>query len=647
MTNDILAKQIIDKEYEVYKTNKGTETNEFESFIDLLASERQEKQYSWMSDIRIPEFISHILTQSSIDVGQYFQTRDFVEVYLQDESDEAKECSEATKECINRTLNQRHLYHYQKFVRAKTLNNLVGRVYLKCWWEQKLEKRVVGYDKDFEILDVDIYGNKIRTEEQNSKMSEAGMMVEEQIPEIREFELPVEEEVPVIDRFNYDVWDERNVFTDNTYVYSLQDKNSVIFRSEMTLQQLKDVQQMNGYDLKELEEAIPNDESETSRETYNKDKNEQKTYKSFDVLERYGKFWTLVEKDEKGDLKRGTEKPGIDDDGEPLKNAEFVETVITIARDGSKNYLIGYKLQPYIDASGHPFRPIIRGLCYIHPAYDSGMGDGKQTRELQIAIDDTFNISQDRTMLAALPTFKGKKYALDNNTDIYWEPMHFIGLEDVNDLQEFKISSDTTGALNQIAFLQAKMQQVDAVQPPSMGQTQTLASTTATSSSLASQGQSTRNNYKSLTFENTALQELYWMILQMTYRYASQDTALKLMGEKVFNFDPAKDFYYKPLSQSIETEQSKINKRKEWTSILGYVAQIGHPDTVKMVNYIFGEITKLMGDEYSNFKNKFLNEAVPTQSGGNEVQPGASGAMPMSNQSGMPMQMAEQNIRGM
>ena len=42
-----------------------------------------------MSDIRIPEFISHVLTQASIDANQYFSTKDFVEVYLEDDSDDA------------------------------------------------------------------------------------------------------------------------------------------------------------------------------------------------------------------------------------------------------------------------------------------------------------------------------------------------------------------------------------------------------------------------------------------------------------------------------------------------------------------------------------------------------------------------------
>ena len=147
---------------------------------------------------------------------------------------------------------------------------------------------------------------------------------------------------------------------------------------------------------------------------------------------------------------------------------------------------------------------------------DSGSGDGKYSKELQVAIDDTFNVAQDRTMLAALPTFTTDKHAEQDNSEIYFEPGHNIPLTDpTKGIYEFKISSDTTGALQQIGMLTSKMQQVDSVQPPQMGDTG-AASTTATAFAGAFQATGERSNYKSLTFENTFLTELYWMIQQMT-----------------------------------------------------------------------------------------------------------------------------------
>jgi hypothetical protein len=156
-----LLKQIVDGEYQVAKTNQEAGVTEFEFYVSLFNGERSDKQYDWMSDIHIPEFASHQLTQSSLDVSQYFQTRDFVEAYLEDEGDQAKANAEATKECINRTLNQRHLHHYLKFIRGRTISNLSGRVYLKCWWEQQTKTDVIGEDVQYEDLDVDVYGEPL------------------------------------------------------------------------------------------------------------------------------------------------------------------------------------------------------------------------------------------------------------------------------------------------------------------------------------------------------------------------------------------------------------------------------------------------------------------------------------------------------
>ena len=122
-----------------------------------------------------------------------------------------------------------------------------------------------------------------------------------------------------------------------------------------------------------------------------------------------------------------------------------------------------------------------------------------------------------------------------------------------------------------------------------------LASTTATAIAGADQGTDMRSNYKALTFENTFLTEMYWMILNMTWAFAHPDTGEKLMGDKVENFHPDKEYFYKPLSQSIEPEHSKVNKIKLWTQILGYTTSIPHPDAVKQVNFILTNIYKLNG----------------------------------------------------
>ena len=622
---DILVNQIINGEVAVSETNQQTQNDEFEEIVSLLDGERREKNYDWNSDISLPEFASHQLTQSSIDVGQYFQTRDFVEVYLEDESDEAKANSNAAKELINRTLNRRDLHHYLKFVRGKSINNIIGRVYAKCWWEQTTKTEIVDYETRYEDLDVDIYGDPL--------------ISEEQVPAQKEITEPVYGEVPVIDRFNYDIWDQRNVFTDNSYVYSLQDKQFVIFRSEMTLSQLKAVADTNGYfNLDLLKDIKPPEKTKFQSEAADKDQNTNpatsSVEKPYDIYERYGKAWVL------------DGKIGLDKEGKLLDKAEMEEAIVTIAQSGQTKTLIGFKETPHLDAEGQSYRPIIRGLCYVHLTEDGGVGDGKYSKELQIGIDDTFNISQDRVMLATLPTIAVNKHALDDNSTLYFEPGHPMELNDPQkDVKEFTISDNISGALAQISMLTGKMQQVDSIQPPSMGDTG-QASTTATAFAGAYKATGERVNYKSLTFENTFLSDLYWMIMQTTYTFAFPETGIKLMGNKVYDFNPSKDYYYKPLSQSIEPEYSKANKRKEWATLFGYAAQIPHPDTVKMINYIFGEYVKLMGDEHVNFADKFLGENQPIQ------QQGGVGAVPnqgvpMSNQAGIPQGGMERDARGM
>lgn len=628
---------VVDNEYQTSKSNKNMENAEFESFVSLFESEGTDREYEWMSDISLPEFPSHMLTQSSIDVAQYFQTRDFTEVYLEDESDEALKNAAAAKECINRTLNQRHLYHYQKYVRSKLINHLQGNVYIECRWEQKLKSTVVGHEQRVEELDVDEYGNSL-------------IDLDYQTPARRIVEEPVMGDVPVVDRFNYDVYDPRNVFTDNKYVYSLQEKDYVIFRSERSLEELRaDAEDAGYFNLDVLAEMKTDGNTETATETRDRDEGKARPDKTpnkpYDILRRYGKFWcTVTDRDEDGEP--SDVEPGLDVNGEPLEDSELLEVVITHALTGSSKVLIGFHLQPYMDTEGTPYRPIFRGLCYIHPTSDNGIGDGKYSREIQAAIDDTFNISNDRVMLATMPTLKTKKYSSEDNDTIYFEPGHSMELENPEDVVEFKMDDNIVGALNQIGMLTSKMQQVTSIYPTTMGQTPEHASTTATAVAGAESRTDMRTNYKSMTFENTALTDMYWMIMQMTYQFAKPETGVKLMGDKVYDFNPQKDFYYKPVSASIESEQAKQVKVQRWTQVLGYIAQLGHPDAAKLTNYILSQIFKYMGDEYANFGDKLLDPKIPIdQGGGGGAEQVGAGGPATSNQYGMQQSATEQGAR--
>ena len=635
----ILADKLLTGEFERYKGYSAQDNLDFETYVALLDSDRPEKDYDWKSDISLPEFASHILTQSSLDVNQYFQTKDFVECYIEDDSKEAIRSAASTKELINRTLNQRHLYHYFKFVRGKLNNNLSGRVYAQCWWEQETKEDIVGSETIAQELDVDVYGEK---------------MVDREVqrPAVRITEEPVYGQIPITDRFNYEILDPRNVVTDNKYVYSLQQKDFVTIRSEKTLEELKRDKTKEGYfNLHLLEEKGGADQTETARETRDKDKNQMSPdftdQKTFDIYKRYGKYWvTVQQRDENGyPIKI---KPGIDMDGKPLDKADFIEVIMAFAKSDGNTTLIAFYPTPYIDANGYPFKPLIRGICYVHPTKDGGMGDGKFAREIQRGIDDTFNVSNDRVMLATLPTMKGKRYVTEDNTSVYIEPEHIIELENPKeDLMEMEISDNIAGALNQIGILTTKMDQVMSIYPTTMGDLPGKASTTATAIVGAEDRTSTRTNYKAKTFEHTFLTELYWMIQQMTFSFAFPETGYKLMGEKVYDFNPALDYMFKPLSQSIESEQSKTAKIKIYDQLLMKIAQIQHPDTVLAFNYVFGKMCELMGDEYVNFAKAFLGTDVPIQGKGTAQGGGEGGGMEgaPSNQYQVPMGADEAGAR--
>lgn len=615
---DYILQKVIDEEYTISKTNNQSFVNDFDSWIDLFDSDGVDRKYDWMSNITIPEFTSLALTQSSIDASQAFVSRDFTDVYLEDNNDEAQKIAAAIKELLNRVLNQKDLHYYQKYMRAKTLNNITGRVYLVCYWEKRVERRLVGTKEKVVTLDVDIDGEPI--------------LSDEQIPAVDVISEDIFDDVVVVDRFNFDVIDSRNVFTSNEYTYTVQDKGFVIIMDEISLSELEDIADEMGYfGLDRLKEVSPDIETDTSRDSYNKQDRETKVNNNkFDRLTRYGKFLT----------KDG--KVGIDNDGNPLDGAKLEEVVITIIMVGGKSYFIGFHPTPYINSNGNPYRPVIRGLCYIHPTDDGGFGDGKHSRDLSVGINDTLNVSHDRSMLATIPTLKGMKGSIEDNPDIYFEPGHVIPLNAMDELSEFRWDDNTLAALTQAKFYSDKMQQVNSIYPTTMGQLPALSSTTATAIAGAEQRSNTRSNYKSLTFEHTVLTELYWMIIQMVWQFASIETAHKLMGDKVVDFNPQKEYYFKPITQSIESEYSKLSKAQKWIQVLGMISKLQNPNTVVMLNYIFKRIAELLGDEYSNFANVFLN---PLDIQGQDKGLSETNE-PLSNQSMIPQSMLEQFVRG-
>ncbi len=493
-----LASQIIDGEYVVGQSNNNIPDADYLDYLDMFDCERTEKNYDWMSDIYMPEFLSQMLTQSAIEAGLYFKTHDFVEVYVGNDDEMSIRSAKVNKDLINNTLNRRDLWFYQKYMRAVNMKNICGVTYFRCWWEQETTEEKAGTEQVPERVGSDPEGNSVE----------------------RMVEQDVMQEVVLKDHFNFDVIDPRDVFTDPSYTYSLQEKKWIILRFNATIDELEtNADTMEYFNLDKLKEVRtpPKAGAKGDKTTHhgldNKIDAPTTPLKNWTILQRLGKHWVMVkERDERGNIT--DVKCGIDTNGKKKKVAELHEMVITFAVNDYNRVLIGYNPSRCIDARGNPYRPITRALCYIHPAKDDGMGDGKCLKELQVGINDTLNMENDRTKLHTIPIMQGNQHDITDNESLEWKPGAFWQTESGNVLTEVQVGGDVNGALNQILMYKNAMQQASGISAETQSK---LAAPTTTATATANQAQrsDTRSNYRTLTMENTGLSDLYWFITHM------------------------------------------------------------------------------------------------------------------------------------
>ena len=627
---------VYESEYLTQKSNDSVDHAEFDSNVRVLENQRDARDYEWMSDYATGDMSSIILTDMSNCANMFFQTRDFVDVKLEGDGPNDKQKCVAVKKLINKTLNNRELFHFHKYLRARTINSLgPGGVVAVCWWDQKTEQELIGYKENRVPLDVDVLGNPM-----TSAFQEQAYRVEQE-PQYR---------TKVIkDHFNYDVCDPRNVTMDNTYTYTIQQKKWVVIRSERSLGDLLLEAEDNSYFNLDLlkEPSKTQQETETSKETYNLQESHHKPSetpsKDFDIYTRYGRFWVIRSKDEV--------KPGLDENGYPKDKAELILCRISWAMKGGVKVLIRFQVEPCRDSNGIPYMPLARGWCYVHPTKDKGLSDGQFIRPLANAVNDIFNMAVDRTKLATLPTMKGRKYSLEDNSTIYFEPEHVMELESPDDIEEFKLDDNPEGAMNMIAYLTGKQQQISSIYPTTMGQMPSRVET-ATAVSGAAQMSNLRANYKSLTFEYTYFAEFYWIMNQMTYQFMLADTAKLVMGEEAQFFDPNSDYVYVPVSSNIEQEFNKYKKIQNNDQMIGRLTGLAKvfPQVIEAIALILKDTLELGGKEYGEVKGiiERLSQAKPQLEGGNgATQPADMQGMATSNQGGMPMSTGEMGAREM
>jgi len=630
-----LTSMIINDEFATAKSNQDYEITEFERIIDKIENIRAEKNYEWQSDINLGLMVSHLLTEQADWAAQEFQSRDFCDILLEgDKPDDALK-AKAAKMVINKLLNIKDIFHYQKRIRSKTIAWMNGYVDCLCYWEKEIQER------EFDVPRVDQMGQPL--------INEYG----EPIVDRKKFKRILK------DRFNYQPLDPRNVFTSTGYTYSNQEKDYIFIRSEKTIHDLKKEKEKFGYfNLELLESRLTNEETDTSKESYgkttpNKTIPDKTPIHKFDVLDRYGKIWAIV-KEVDDDGNPTVIEPGYDENGNVKDGAELVEAIISYANP-AKNAETLIRFQPTwaIDAVGRPYKPIIRGVAYIHPTKDQGMSDGKNLAELDTAANDTFNIGNDRTMLSTMVVMKGKKQSLEDNPTIFFAPGNVMHLENTDDIQEFRITDNISGAMQQLGFVKNTASELDAKWPTTMGAVPEYASTTATAVNGAEGRTNRRGNLKSLTWTYSFDAEFYQMMLQMVYMNAEPETLEMLVGEELASkFDPNADYVYVPISANVEAEHSKMRKVSTYDQMMGRItglAQFKPQQVFEIVAQIIAEQSQLLGGDFKKMTPLLENLVkAPVQQTEQGVQQIADAPpQPTSNQNGTPMTGMEQDTRGM
>lgn len=617
-------------EFEIDEQNHSKDNEDFEVHMNLFNLIGDQPEEDWMANIYLPEFYGEIVTQASIEAAQEFQRRDFVAVYHESKKPEHMAAAEADKELINRTLNQPHVHYFQKRMRASGLKNITGKVYYKCWWERKITKFTVT-ENQTEELDIDVDGEP--------------MVSDEQIAQRITLPVEIEKEHIVYDRWNIDVLDSRNVFCSPEYTYSLQDKRRVTIRFDTDIGEMEDNQDIMGYiNLDKARKALKKDSTVDTDTKKGDDFDEPQEYqftqlKPIMMLETYKKEWVKVNAN-------GMDiTPGFDSRGEREKGAVLMEIIKCIAHVGETKVLVRYQRNKNRDPFGNAYRPITKGICYIHPTSDLGVGDGKASRGPQTAMNDVFNMGVDKLRIALNPVVKAGTASASEFRDT-WEfaPRAVWEAYNPDDLKEMVMDDNISGAMALTQFFKSEQNQVTATSPQSQG-VLPLASTTATATADAAARTDARSHYKGLTNSHTALNEIYRFIKWQTFQYARPETAQKLMGEKVFEFDPYADHAFKIVTEAIETNESKINKINLYNQQFQQVAAIGNPGTLGILNKILAKQARLLGDEYEESLEGLFNEKAefqPTSGGGTPAVAG----QPTTNQTGLIQSPQEQSVRG-
>ena len=641
--SDDIQQQVLgwlEREFAVAKRNMAPFHRAFKEYDDMIHC-RRDKKNDYEPDIYLPEFAARLLTQIGNFVFKYFSSRDFVEASVNSDDPLDVAQGRAAKKLLNVILGKKESHYFHKLCRLLMFVNPGGFGIIKGGYEQKIEKVLTGYK---EVVDY------VKDENGELIASDGTPYLDPytQQPAKTVRQVPVYEDRIVKDMPTFDVYPVTHVYYDQKYAYSLAEKEYVYFETEMTLDELKaDQDQMGYFNLKRLEHMErPPDALESEKPHSIKGTAEEPAVKVspvYTVLERWG-AWPMVLKDD------GTYEPGIDANGNKRKNAVNIEGIISFVAEGAEKTpleLIRFQKSP------HTRRPMARFLCYVDAVKDSGFGDGETSKELQIAVNDSFNLSAYRTEMATKLAFKAKRWAgIDENIKL--TPDKAILLENVDDLQEFKIVDDIQGGMYQLNTLSSRMDDVMAVGANFRGMG-TDRRETATVGAIMDRRADIRMSLKTSSLEWIGFAEFYDMLLTLCNDFMLPQTLVELIGDDAYYYNPHRENKFEPVSQSLETEESKNFKVKMWDQILGRIVGMPNPKTPMIVNYILGQVLELLGGDFKHFK-QFMFEEDPEANlmyqlatGAKAQQPGSTpnmGGGGPQNQYALPQTGLEQMVRG-
>ena len=637
----------LNDDFFVAEQNMDTVNEGFDEYYDMLHCKRANTANDWESDVSLPEFTSRLLTQVGNFVAKYFSSRDYVETD-EDEGD-AKTLAEATvsKNLLNSILNDNEAHYFQKIVRMLMFCWPSGWSVIKGDYRQRVEEYVAGHDTQMAGV-VDDLGNA---------MAEDGGIYEDsytQKPAYNETQTPIKDIRVLEDKPVFDVYPNQNVYFSPEYAYSLNEKEYVVFENDsMTLDELNAVAEQNKYfNLHILKDKKTQEVTQAGDDTWNKDgkfKDAPNAQTKFRVLEWWRKVWIVVKARDEQTQQVLDFEPGTDKDGEVKDGAEFVECKVTTAAAAGfskkDTTLIGFEV------SRHSKRPMTRFLCYIDALRDYGFGDGELTSQLAKSIDDNYNLGNFRTKLATTPAFKAKRFS-GVPDKIRVSPEEAILVENMDDLEELNIKDNIQGTMVQNSMLASRMDAAMATSAQTMGGSPDRAET-ATQAGIISQRAEVRIGMKSTMLEFVGFTEFYDMLLTLCNDFMLPQTLESLVGEEAFAYNPSKQPKFRPVSQSLETEESKNFKMKMIDQIMGRIVNFPNPKTPMVLNYLMGMWLESAGKNFKHFKKFMFSEDAEINllyqlvTGGSlpaQQSPDAKGGGP-SNEQGIQQSTPEQQVR--